>query len=92
MSDDLIRREDVLKEACCGIWDIPRSEIEGVLKHIPIVDAVEVVRCKDCKLWDPDPDTYGDSIGPKGKCMKSFETMICDDFCSYGERRADDAD
>lgn len=51
---------------------------------------VPVVRCKDCKLWDPDPDTYGDSIGPKGKCMKSFETMICDDFCSYGERRADD--
>lgn len=54
-------------------------------------DVVEVVRCKDCKLWDPDPDTYGNSVGPKGKCMKSFETMLCDDFCSYGDRRADDA-
>ena len=21
------------------------------------------------------------------KCMKSFETMQADDFCSYGERR-----
>lgn len=51
-------------------------------------ELVEVVRCKDCKLWDSDPDTYGNSVGPKGKCMKSFETMLCDDFCSYGERRA----
>lgn len=25
--------------------------------------------------------------GPKGKCMKSFETMCADDFCSYGERK-----
>lgn len=78
---------------------VPAADAEAVFKQVGLVkeafdmakaDLAPVVRCKDCKLWDSDPDTYGDSIGPKGKCMKSFETMICDDFCSYGERRADD--
>ena len=46
-----------------------------------------VVRCKNCTHWDDDPDTYGADEGPKGKCMKSFETMCVDDFCSYGERK-----
>ena len=57
------------------------------IRHAPIVDAVPVVRCKDCVHWDDDPDTYGADDGPKGKCMKSFETMCEDDFCSYGERK-----
>ena len=50
-------------------------------------DFVPVVRCRGCKHWDDDPDTYGADDGPKGKCMKSFETMHADDFCSYGERK-----
>ena len=49
--------------------------------------SVPVVRCKDCVHWDDDPDTYGADYGPKGKCMKSFETMCADDFCSHGDRR-----
>lgn len=49
--------------------------------------AVIVTRCKDCVHWNDDPDTYGADDGPKGKCMKSFETMCADDFCSYGERK-----
>lgn len=48
-----------------------------------------VVRCKDCVHWDDDPDTYGADDGPKGKCMKSFETMCADGFCSYGKRKND---
>lgn len=63
-----------------------------ILKAIPTVDAVEIVRCKDCVHWDDDPDTYGSDYGPKGKCMKSFETMCADDFCSYGERKDGDTD
>ena len=70
-----------------------RNEHDHFLRMIceaPTVDAVEVVRCKDCEMWDDDPDTYGKSDGPKGKCMKTFEIMECDGFCSYGERRTDD--
>lgn len=56
-----------------------------VIDNAPTVDAVVVTRCKDCARWDDDPDTYGADDGPKGKCMKSFETMYADDFCSYGD-------
>ena len=59
------------------------------INSIPAADVAPVVRCKDCVHWDDDPDTYGADYGPKGKCMKSFETMCADDFCSYGERKED---
>lgn len=58
-----------------------------MIEDAPTVDAVPVVRCEDCVHWDDDPDTYGADDGPKGKCMKLFETMCADDFCSYGERK-----
>ena len=73
------------------------TEAHHIIKYVlPTVDAVVVTRCKDCVHWDDDPDTYGTDDGPKGKCMKSFETMCADDFCSYGEpkesKNADDHD
>ena len=40
---------------------------------VQTIDAVPVVRCKDCKHWD-----YGD-------CYR-LELSHPDDFCSYGER------
>lgn len=39
--EGLIRRSDVLKEACSGVWDIPKSEIDGVLSEVKDVDAVD---------------------------------------------------
>ena len=70
-----------------GWWEKEPSSDE--IRRAPTVDAVVVVRCEDCVHWDDDPDTYGADYGPKGKCMKSFETMCADDFCSYGKRRED---
>lgn len=62
-----------------------RDEIAlPIVAAAPTVDAVVVTRCKDCVHWDDDPDTYGTDDGPKGKCMKSFEMMCADGFCSYG--------
>ena len=40
----------------------------------------ELVRCKDCKHW-----SYG-----KDLCNLHDMGMVADDFCSYGERKADD--
>ena len=68
-------------------WNDCLMRVKSMVSAAPIIDAVPVVRCKDCVHWDDDPDTYGADYGPKGKCMKSFETMRADDFCSYGERR-----
>ena len=52
------------------------------------VDAVEVVRCKDCKSWEQ----YNACDGSKPhRCMNLnaifYMRTAPDDFCSYGERR-----
>lgn len=74
---------DVVPAVYCAGW----NGLLGLIEKAPTVDAVVVTRCKDCVHWNDDPDTYGADDGPKGKCMKSFETMYADDFCSYGERK-----
>lgn len=55
--------------------------------NAPTVDAIKVVRCKDCK--------YGEPNGQYGcKCYhyKLYETheMSLNDFCSRAERREDE--
>ena len=81
---DLIDRQVLLK--------IPDSEWEAIgiditLLKQPAVDAVEVVRCKDCKYY----------LFPQGFCKHDrydYQTMSVwqygYDFCSYGERSADE--
>ena len=54
---------------------IPITELYALLKQIPAVDAVPVVRCEDCKLAD------GYSF---------CDYFACDDFCSHGERKGGD--
>lgn len=59
----------------------------------PTVDAVEVVRCKDCKWYKPG-DLFTDIMfchRLKKENGKPAKYNFCgDDFCSYGERRTDD--
>ena len=62
----------------------------AILKAIPTIDAVPVVRCRECNRWDTDRDSYGKDDGPKGTCMKFFEDTYSDDFCSYGQRKEAD--
>lgn len=55
---------------------------EEYIEEAPVVDAVPVVRCKDCKYWE----WYGSGL--TGSCL--IETgplhMFADDFCSDGEK------
>ena len=69
--------------------DLELRVTKAAILEMPTVDAVPVVRCEDCIHWDDDPDTYGKDDGPKGKCMKSFEITLADDFCSHSERKED---
>ena len=49
----------------------------------PTVDAVEVVRCNDCKYWQDNNDGY-----PHEECRWGHgETPDANDFCSYGEQK-----
>ena len=52
-----------------------------VLQEAPTVDAVKVVRCRDCKYHEDTPVT-----GFEHCCLYGL-TMRYNDFCSYGERK-----
>ena len=51
-----------------------------ILREAPTVDAVEVVRCRECKYHE---DTS--VIGFEHCCLYGL-TMRYNDFCSYGKR------
>ena len=59
--------------------------VRTVLDNAPTVDAVEVVRCKDCSYWDKA------TVNKNGFliCPASGMEITEGDFCSYGERRTD---
>lgn len=55
------------------------------IEDAPTADVVEVVRCKDCKHYEP----Y-EGEEHKGDCAELVGLESCiykDDFCSYGERK-----
>ena len=53
------------------------------LKSRPIIDAVEVVRCKDCKYWQHIP--LVDVMMCYGSMHGNWTSP--NDFCSYGRRK-----
>lgn len=58
------------------------------LENAPTVDAVEVVRCKDCKHALTNNQRY---ICCRRNGFNSALNFGSDSFCSYGERRNDNA-
>ena len=63
----------------------------GLLLRAPTVDAVEVVRCKDCKHYDNSEGIcwckLNSKFYPGGMDWHSFPE---NGFCSYGERKDND--
>lgn len=72
----LIDADELIVMEFEGIRFVP----EDFIKDAPTIDAVEVVRCKDCK--------HGAIAYPlfcrKGKALATIEDG--NNFCSYGER------
>ena len=64
------------------------SDIHRALANAPTVDAVEVVRCKECKHYDNSEGIcwchLNSKFYPGGFDWHSFPE---DGFCSYGERK-----
>lgn len=60
-----------------------RKEMFTSAWGVPIVDAEEVVRCKDCKSYR----FYEGAFGKGWICFKTNNKRSADDFCSRGERR-----
>ena len=63
-------------ERCVVDWD----DIEAA----PTIDAVEVVRCKDCKHWSDGVAGCTDHV----KCCKIGFYMVGENgYCVYGEKK-----
>lgn len=73
--------------------DLNKEQIEGdelykglkkakrIVIDQPTIDAVPVVRCKDCKF------NYANYIPGGDHCFKFYELSICEDFyCACGEK------
>ncbi len=80
---DLIDRKALMRadrESFVSIYEL--------IKEAPAVDAVEVVRCKDCD--------HGHGTSREGIVYCCYHgkmiQMKSSDFCSYGERRTDATD
>lgn len=54
------------------------SKIQKLIADTPTVDAVPVVRCRNCRSYNK-PKT--------GWCEVHLESEHPDDYCSYGERK-----
>ena len=94
MDGDLISRSALLEneqwfvDYYGDLKDFPYIDVEDVY-NAPAVDAVEVVRCKDCIHYE------------MGVCLKIYSDGAVsayawqgrkeDDFCSRGERREENA-
>lgn len=55
-----------------------------ILREAPTVDAVEVVRCRQCKHCDPENYHCDHPMGTAAPLKRKP-----DDFCSYGEWKED---
>ena len=61
--------------------------VQQAIDKAPTVDAVEVVRCKDCKHRVVGWNNGAYHCGNPCYGMASGVELKDDDFCSYGERR-----
>lgn len=65
------------------------------MEETPTIDAVPVVRCKDCALCKVDNSVYmkdvfgNENDTPQYLCLIGYGYNKPDHFCSYGERRND---
>ena len=87
----LLRHKRKMSGADFGgeFWD--EAVLASDIKNAPTVDAVEVVRCRDCKYYY-DYGVNRDYCCHRSKCGKQvFDVKFkADDFCSYGERKGGD--
>lgn len=102
---DAINLEAYLKLNAADEWNnsvAPRSwsaallELVDVVDDMPTIDAVEVVRCRNCICFMEYADEYKQRVQKAdGECyyrlLNSLDEQFCgvkyDDYCSMGKRK-----
>ena len=87
-ADKLIDFIDVGHLRHSGELCYSETEVANLLLHAPTVDAVPVVRCKDCKY------RFKNNGHSRDGCpiIDANIWMDGDDFCSHGERKDNETD
>lgn len=73
-----------------GVVLVPQhdwNETQKKLEEYISADAVEVVRCKDCKHWHEWENATGSCLRSENGCNWFGTDAI--DYCSFGERKND---
>lgn len=95
----LAKKIELMGAGFDGIGAVLVKQIAGVLRNeydAPTINAVEVVRCKDClhsrELNKYEKQLYlSECVGCTYHSVSYQDSvMMGDDFCSYGERRDSD--
>jgi len=61
-------------------YALSADEVAEAVENAPTIDAVPVVRCKDCKYWD----------SVSWYCPDVARRSYPDGYCHWGERKDDD--
>ena len=62
-------------------------DLEEILECFPTIDAVQVVRCKECRHW-----WKKNELCVHKKCITGKAAVVeakAEHFCAYGERKED---
>lgn len=83
-ADELLDWSEIIPLTDDGGIDI--NDFEEKLKTMPTIDAVPVIRCKDCKHYYALNEV-------RGNCSEyNFVEKIPIDYCSWAERKDNGAD
>ena len=78
--------KDILPDAYCAGW----NGLIELIEKAPTIDAIPVVRCRECKHWKPSGSKAGNSFSDMEYIGGCEFTKYCrreSDFCSYGKRK-----
>lgn len=82
---------DALEKHIADTFGYPAADILHEIATFPTVDAVPVVRCKDCTQWGG--VAFGNVCRRWSAPLAGMKNCTGpNDFCSYGERRSNETD
>ena len=91
-ADDLYQEAENRSEKMNGYFnELSRVITAWDINHAPTIDAVQVVRCKDCEHWETVVER---KRAKNGMCARHESLCITkyDAFCSQGERKKQQGD
>lgn len=82
----LIDADKLLERAIPHGWSTPLWVSDIVIEDAPTIDAVEVIRCRDCEWYKTNYTWNGKEHKVCG--IEPFEPIREEeDYCSFGERK-----